>query len=301
MSVLMLFVDGMGIGVDDPSENPLAAGYAPLLSSLLRDGSPRDQNDPLTAMVRLDATLGVVGLPQSGTGQTTLFTGANAARLLGRHFGPYPHSLLHPLLSERNIFRKLREAGRSTCFANAFPQRFFDYLRLHPRRLSVTTLACTMSGVPLLGSTDLMSGNAVSADITGRGWHDLGHPDIVPIPAGDAGARLADLARRYDFVLFEYWKTDHAGHAMDFAEARSVLTDFDQMLSGLIPRLDESTVLLITSDHGNIENLATKAHTLNEVPLVIHGRNHGEMLRRVEDLETHDLCCVTPAILSYLR
>jgi hypothetical protein len=304
MSVLMLFLDGFGIGSDDPSVNPIAAGCAPFFSSLLNRGFGEPvsgEPDRPTASSRLDATLGVSGLPQSGTGQTTLFTGVNAAKLLGRHFGPYPHSLLHPLLRERNLFKALSGIGKSVCFANAFPDRFFEHLDAHPTRLSVTTLACTMSNVPLMRSGDLVAGRAVSADITGVAWPDLGHADVEPIPAEKAGDRLARLARENDFVLFEYWKTDHAGHAMDHQEACEVLRVFDLMLGGLVRSLDDTTVLLLTSDHGNIEDLGTKAHTLNPVPLVLHGKDHRRLLKIVRKHGGEDLSCVTPAIVEYLR
>ncbi len=304
MSVLMLFLDGVGIGGTDPRENPFAAGSAPVFSSLLGDIPPRfplGRPGSLTSAMGLDATLGIAGVPQSGTGQATLFTGVNAAKYLGRHFGPYPHSTLHPLLREKNIFRQLSDSGLSGCFANAFPERFFDHMKSHPARLSVTTLTCSMSGVPLLGVDALNSGEAVSADITGAGWKELGHPEVTVIPPEDAGTRLSRLAQRFDFVLFEYWKTDHAGHAMDTLDARTVLDTFDRMLTGLLEVLDEETLLLITSDHGNIEDLSRKTHTLNNVPLVLHGTGHSQMENMIRHHGVADLSSITPAIVKFLN
>jgi len=300
----MLFLDGVGIGGKDPLENPIAAGYAPVFSSLLDDRPPQfppTRPGSLTTSLKLDATLGIPGLPQSGTGQVTLFTGVNASKLLGKHFGPYPHTTLHPILNKRNIFRQLGEAGLTASFANAFPELFFDHMKAHPTRLSVTTLACSMSGIPLLGVDALRTGEAVSADITGAGWNDLGHPDVVVIPPEEAGKRLSLLAKRYHFVLFEYWKTDYAGHAMDAAEAQSVLSAFDGMLHGLLENLDEQTTVLITSDHGNIEDLSRKAHTLNDVPLILHGTGHTSMEQSVRRHGGMDLSCVTPAIVDFLN
>ena len=112
---------------------------------------------------------------------------------------------------------------------------------------------------------------------------------------------LPRLAREFDFVLFEYWKTDHAGHAMDHTEARAVLEDFDGMLHGLLHELEGSTLLLLTSDHGNMEDLGTKVHTLNDVPLVLHGKDHLKMLQLVRRYGGKDLSCVTPAIVGYLQ
>jgi len=68
----------------------------------------------------------VEGLPQSGTGQATLFTGVNCAERVGRHFGPYPHSTTHEILRDHNLFRRVEDAStpvngqtHAATFANA--------------------------------------------------------------------------------------------------------------------------------------------------------------------------------------
>jgi len=299
----MLFLDGVGIGVKDPAVNPLFAARMPALRSLLGGDLPslgrRRIRHGASAVLPLDATLGVPGLPQSGTGQTSLFTGANGAVLAGKHFGPHPYSTLKPVIAARSIFRRLRDEGKSPLFANAFPRRFFDYVNAHRSRMSVTTLSCATSGVPLLGAEELARGKAVSADITSAGWHALGYPDIPVIPAAEAGKRLSRLSREHDFVLFEYWKTDKAGHAMNARESVSVLETFDAMLGGILDALDtDGTLLLLTSDHGNIEDLTTKTHTRHPVPLILYGQ--GALLFADRFEPGADLTAVTPLLLEYL-
>ena len=299
----MLFLDGVGLGVKDPSVNPLFAARMPALRSLFGGDLPSLERSRISSgaatVLPLDATLGVPGFPQSGTGQTSLFTGVNGAALAGKHFGPHPYSTLKPVIAERNIFRRLRDAGKSTLFANAFPQRFFDYLGSHPGRMTVTTLSATTSGLPLLRAEDLARGMAVSADITNAGWLALGYPDIAVIPPAEAGKRLSGLSREHDFVLFEYWKTDYAGHAMDPREAVDVLETFDAMLGGIIDSLDaDETILLITSDHGNIEDLTTKTHTRNPVPLILYGAGAAPCADRFET--DAGLTAVTPLLQDYI-
>ena len=301
--VLMLFLDGVGIGVKDPSVNPLFSARMPALRSLFGGELPslgrRRIRSGAGFVLPLDATLGVPGLPQSGTGQTSLFTGANGAVLAGKHFGPHPYSSLKPVIAERNIFRRLRDEGKSSLFANAFPQRFFDYLDSHRSRMSVTTLSAATSGLALLCAEDLARGMAVSADITNAGWRELGYPDIPVIPPAEAGERLSRLSREHDFVLFEYWKTDYAGHAMEPREAVNVLETFDAMLRGVIDSLDTGeTLLLVTSDHGNIEDLTTKTHTRNPVPLILYGAGAESFAGRFEP--GADLTSVTPSLLDYM-
>ena len=221
--VLMIFLDGVGIGRKDPAVNPVVAASLPALRGLLGGEIPsagrRHWTGPNGTVLPLNATLGVPGLPQSGTGQTALFTGVNAAKLIGKHFGPFPYSTLRPVIEAHNIFRRLQLAGRSGCFANAFPQKFFDYIERRKTRTSVTTFSCLTAGIPLHREEDLLKGKAVSADITGQAWAALGYPTLPVISPAEAGRILAGLTRDHDFVLFEYWKTDQVGHDRNMAEA----------------------------------------------------------------------------------
>ena len=303
----MLFLDGVGLGLPDASVNPFGAARLPALRSLLGGAIPSSGQSFLStttaSLVPLDATLGVEGLPQSGTGQTTLFTGVNAARMIGKHFGPYPYSTLRPVIQEKNLFKQLLAAGRQPCFANAFPQRFFEYMNHRRSHLTVTTLSCTMAGVPLLTARDLREGKGVSADITGAGWKELGYPDMRVISEAEAGQRLAELCVEHEFVLFEYWRTDKAGHSEDFAEAVESLERLDRMLGGVIEALDvRSTMLLITSDHGNIEDMSTKTHTRNPVPAILYGHNHAEIAARIHSAPANgvDLTRVAPLLMEYI-
>jgi hypothetical protein len=301
----MLFLDGVGLGKPDSSMNPFFAARLPALRSLFGGEIPSLEKPgcvtKTASLVALDANLGVDGLPQSGTGQTALFTGVNASKLIGKHFGPHPYSTLRPVLQEKNIFKQLISTGRRPSFANAFPQRFFDYMDQRRSRLSVTTLSCTMSGIPLLKGNDLREGRGVSADITSEGWKDLGYPDMPTISPAEAGRRLVGLVGENDFVLFEYWKTDHAGHAENFGEAVENLERFDGMLGGIVETMDiRSTLLFITSDHGNIEDMSTKTHTRNPVPAIFYGLHHEAMGDRLHSLSGADLTHVTPLLMEYI-
>src|SRR5947207_14613824 len=115
-NVVMLFLDGVGVGTSNPAINPFFAGTYPALGELcggdmihLRHARRSSSSASITP---ISATLGTEGLPQSGTGQTALMTGINAASLIGKHFGPYPYSTLHPVIDEKNIFRMLRDSGK---------------------------------------------------------------------------------------------------------------------------------------------------------------------------------------------
>jgi 2,3-bisphosphoglycerate-independent phosphoglycerate mutase len=85
MGVLLLFVDGLGLGRPDPETNPLVRARLGRLR--LVHGAPA--SDPAATLVSTDACLGVPGLPQSATGQTSILAGLNAPAAVGRHINGY--------------------------------------------------------------------------------------------------------------------------------------------------------------------------------------------------------------------
>ncbi len=304
MHVLFLFLDGVGLGVPDPGVNPLTAAKLPTLRRMIGDIptlARRRTEAAGGAAIPVDATLGVPGLPQSGTGQAALLAGFNAPKAAGHHFGPFPPSSIRERIRERNIFRMVLERGGSACFANAFPQRFFDYIAQHKFRMSMTTLSCSLAGVALREHADLKAGAAISAELTNEGWRKMGYTDLPVVSARESGEVLADLTLRNDFTLFEYWKTDFAGHAQDRTESINVLELFDGMLDGLVGKLAGSPALIVlSSDHGNIEDLRVKTHTRNPVPLVAYGDGHQQFLSHVSKHSRPNLSHVTPAVLRML-
>ena len=298
----MLFLDGVGIGVNNAAVNPFFAADLPALRSFL-GALPTLENAHVESehatVVPLDATLGVGGLPQSGTGQTALFTGENAALQIGKHFGPYPYSTLRPIIQEKNILRQLLDTGKMPYFANAYPQKFFDYFQDKQTRLTVTTLSCSYCEMPLHRAEDLSNGKALSGDVTNAGWPRMGYPDIKPITAGEAGRRLVSLLHEYDFVLFEYWRTDKTGHSERMDHAVEALEQIDGLVAGIVETLDTTDCLLIiTSDHGNVEDMSTKVHTRNPVPAILYGHMHqkfGSLLQQKPDLTG-----VVPTLMRYI-
>ena len=298
--VLMLFLDGVGIGAKDSGSNPFFVAPLVALRRLLGGDLPHLEDPyreaPGVSLAPLDATLGVPGLPQSGTGQVALLTGENAAQTIGRHFGPFPYSTLKPLLEDRNIFTRLKASGKAGFYANAFPKLYFDHMKTRNGRMTAIPLSWTMAGHALHDADALAEGNALSADITNARWPKLGYPTMPLISSVDAGRRLTRMAQTYDFVLFEFYLTDHAGHSQSMEEGVRALTMIDGLLGSVMDSFDpDSTLLLITSDHGNLEDLSTKTHTRNPVPLLAAGASRKEFLAGINDLTG-----VAPAILRVL-
>jgi bisphosphoglycerate-independent phosphoglycerate mutase (AlkP superfamily) len=158
----------------------------------------------------------------------------------------------------------------------------------------------TSAGILLKTLDDLFAGEALSADFTGEGLRErLGLPDTPVLQPFEAGERLAALTRTVDFAFFEFWLSDYAGHSQDMAAARSLLETFDQVLAGLLASWeDREGLVLLTSDHGNLEDLSTRRHTANPVPALLVGT---PALRDSFAASLQDLTDITPAILNYLE
>lgn len=273
MGVIFLFVDGLGLG-EDQENNPLAQLSLPGLTRFSGDRLTVDtfpEGREWEHVVRaVDATLDIDGLPQSGTGQATLFSGENAAAVLGRHHGPFPHSQIKYLLRRHSLFHRLRGVGGSCYFMNAYPDIFFRQARERDR-WSCTTLMAGSSGMELNTVEQIRSGDAVTAELKQDFWRaNLGIdvPEITPEQAAD---RVLVKSRTYDLVLFEYYLTDRAGHRQEIEMATWVLQRLDAFLWHLLENRHPDDTLLLTSDHGNIEDLSVKTHTLNRVPLLVQG------------------------------
>lgn len=264
-SVLLIFIDGLGIGPRDPRSNPLAR-FQPSVLRLFSDSSDRLPRDGTLFVT--DAVMGVPGIPQSATGQTALFTGINASRMLGRHLQGFPNQALRQLIADHSIFKQLKQRGRTVTFANAYSPAFFDK---RPRWISVTTAMCESSHTPLRGFSELLEGRALYMDFTNRALRQNGHPIPLRSPA-EAGRLLVDLSQDYELSLYEYFLTDWVGHRGTLEEAARLLEELDQFLAAVVEALPLDRVsLIVTSDHGNIENMSTRRHTSNPVGTMVWG------------------------------
>jgi len=272
MSVIFIFIDGVGLG-DESSENPFYENRYKSFE-VLTDGHFNSSAKPKIEKDRIfkpiDANLGVDGLPQSGTGQTALFTGRNAAKEIGKHFGPFPHSGIKPFLKKESVFHAVKKLDKKPYFLNAYPPIFFEHAKKR-NRWSCTTLMTKSSGLTLNSTEDILNETALTAEIVQNSWRNKLGIDIPKITPTDAAKRLLDVVPEYDLLLYEYYLTDKAGHSQKETDAHRVLEPLDEFLMHIISHMKSSDTLVITSDHGNLEDLSTKTHTRNKVPLFVLG------------------------------
>lgn len=294
MSIIFVFVDGIGLAPAGP-DNPLSTAPSPTLRTLLggplsieqahHTGGPAlESPEPLGARRALlfqpiDATLGVDGLPQSGTGQAALLAGFNAAQQHGRHQPHVPPVAQRQILAEQSIFRRVIAHGGRAVFANAFGEGYWQAVEARRVRRSATVIAAEGAGLKFRTIDDLRAGQALSWDVSGAllGFREQHVPEIEP---RQAGANLARLAHSHELVFFETFLPDLAGHGRLWNKEDTwpvatqiswAIEQIDGLIAGLLEHMRPEDTLLLTSDHGNAESLAAPAHTRNPVPLLAIG------------------------------
>jgi hypothetical protein len=291
MRVLFIFLDGIGLGENNPEINPFARVKMPTLNklldgrSLLKDAAPF--HGEYASLLAVDPAVGVSGLPQSATGQAILLTGINIPAELGYHYGPKPNPEVAAYLREATLFSRFTKEGKKAALLNGYPPRYFHGIDSGKRLYSSIPLSVINAGLPLFKHDDLFAGRALSADFTGEGWRTmLGFLDAPVMNPSQAGKKLASLAKEYDFALFEYWASDYAGHKQEMDNAVSLMETFDGVLGGLVEAWDDDGLILVTSDHGNMDDLSTRKHTDADVPALVIGNRtaRDEFTRGMEDL-----------------
>ena len=280
MKVVFLFIDGVGIA-PPAVDNPVNPEVCPTLWRLIdRHSRP------------IDACLGVEGLPQSATGQSTMFTGVNCSAAIGRHCEGFPPVALRKIIEDDNLFLELRARGRKVRFADAYLIESPSDLAAR-RFKSVTTVMALTAPETITTATDLAADRALMQDLTRETIQDS-YPDIPVIRPQRAAEHLFAIARQHDFTLYEFYQTDVSGHSMDYVRACEVLRTYDAFLTPLVEYLEAAGITLVmTSDHGNVESVNMRGHTRNPVPFIVYGPNERFLLDKVTSLID-----ITPALLE---
>jgi len=263
------------------TDNPVNVEVCPTLCRLVaRHGKP------------IDACLGVEGLPQSATGQATMFTGVNCPQAMGRHCEGFPGPSLRAIIQTDNIFLELAKRGKKVKFADGFLVE--SSAEIAARRFkSVTTVMALTVPETISTLADVQNDRALMQDLTRETIQDR-YPDIPVITPQRAAVQLYRLAAQNDFTLYEFFQTDVSGHSMDYARACAVLRTYDRFLAALV-RCTEAAglTLVMTADHGNIEALGERGHTRNPVPFIAFGPREKFLRDRVASLVD-----VTPSLLA---
>jgi 2,3-bisphosphoglycerate-independent phosphoglycerate mutase len=310
--LIFIFLDGVGIGKPE-SNNPFFRANAEFLP-LYKTGCILPDGNPIKA---IDACMEVQGMPMSATGQTSLFSGMNIPAYVNEHRNSYPDIELRKIIKKKNLFSMLRKNRLNPSFLNAFPYaselfspyhisiedngdfRFSDEFRAQVRRtLSVTTCMMITNYMRPFGKKDILQKRALFHDFTNITLNQKGvGPPIPQFSPEDAAEIIYNASRNYDFILYEYFLTDLYGHGFEMIDCIELIQQLNLLIKHLISLLDpKSDTLLITSDHGNLEDASTQLHTYNPALLLTSGYHSKELRDNIQNLAD-----VTPAILEQFK
>ena len=96
---------------------------------------------------------------------------------------------------------------------------------------------------------------------------------------------MVEISRQYDFAFFSHWYTDIVGHRGPLEDGVTLLELFDGVMAGALDTWDDDEgLIIVTSDHGNLEDISTRNHTENDVPTLIIGRDKAAFAEGLTDL-----------------
>ncbi len=295
--LFLFFIDGIGIGANNPEQNPLVQLGDSFLGpgNFHADGVP--VRTPHVLLLPIDATLGVKGRPQSATGQTSFMTGINAAKRLGYHLQAFPNAELLPVIAEHNLMKVLAQNGVRVTSANLYSHKFFvDRKKRRKNMFPVSTLSIESAGVPFRYFKDYRLRRAVFADITNQMLKDRGY-HIRPIAPKKAASRILNIFKNNDFVFFEYFLTDTYGHARKAAAIRHCVSNINAFVRAIWEQSKQKIDILIISDHGNAEDMNVGDHTYNPVPFFLISSQAQSL--PTEKPQPTSLLDIKPFVMSY--
>ncbi|KAB2909831.1 MAG: alkaline phosphatase family protein [Ignavibacteriales bacterium] len=289
-SVILLFVDGVGIGEPYKEKNPFFSHPFKIFSDVFPE-APHHGNVPLQCeqgvLFPVDAAHGFPGFPQSGTGQMSIFGGFDAIKAFGGHFGPYAPISIVDKIYETNVFKDALAAGYSFNFLNAYPRPFFTYLRKKPKRLNVTAHCVLSSGIGFNKAAQVHKKQAVSAEITNQRWRDKIGLLVPLITPEDAANILLRKAKTADLLVYEYFLTDYAGHRRYDGNLEELYDTIDRFLLHIFKNFNsEQDTILLCSDHGNFEDISVKTHTMNPSMFIALGKHADKAPKEIKDLKS---------------
>lgn len=122
------------------------------------------------------------------------------------------------------------------------------------------------------------------------------YDECPKMSAYEVSSKLIDAIKEYDFFVVNLANPDMVGHTGDYEATIKAIEACDECVGEIYNKMmDEEGILLITSDHGNSEEMAgvhKTTHTINPVFFMVAGR--------MTKLKEGGLSDIAPTILDLL-
>jgi hypothetical protein len=195
---------------------------------------------------------------------------------------------LVPQFSREAIEGKLLFDGRPLVLKGAGKNGFAELFTLAEINQNIFVYAARQAGVALRTWADVRRGEGLTSSMSHEleARFDVSLFDQEPLPsrtAEEAAAILVRLAAEHDFTFYKYQIPDLVSHTGRIELARDVFAVVERFVEAVLSRIDTTaTTVIITSDHGHLEQLGTsRGHPKSKVPTWYFGPGADEIASRL--------------------
>ncbi|MBI1884291.1 MAG: hypothetical protein HYS08_08835 [Chlamydiae bacterium] len=184
------------------------------------------------------------------------------------------------------ILKKLKERGKKVDFLNTYRPSFFEAQQQNKlKKISCSTVTALAAEIPLHRQKDLQERKSICHDLTNEVFRAQGFEAPLFTPS-EAGKIMAQASSGSNFLMFEHFLTDFAGHAQNMEQSKKIIQHLEDFLESALSSLDlSSTTFLIVSDHGNLEDLSVKTHTQNPALCMSWGKHAQIFIERCKSIQ----------------
>lgn len=200
---------------------------------------------------------------------------------------------LIPRFERQAVEQGLHYRGRPVRFKGPDKNGFAELFTLAEINQNIFVHAARQAGVPLLTWDDVRRGRALTSSMT----HELeaefnvdffGQAPLPKYTPAKAAEIVVSQAQQHDFTFYKYQIPDLVSHTGKVELARQVFAVIEDFVEAILRNIDpERTVVIITSDHGHLEQLATShAHPKTAVPTWYFGPDAVQWAKRLRRPES---------------
>jgi hypothetical protein len=182
--------------------------------------------------------------------------------------------------------------GRPLCLKGPHKSGFAELFTLAEINQNIFVHAARTAGLKLKTWEDVRCRQALTSSMTHQLEADFDFFGQEPLPVHTqqaAAAILVSLAAQHDFTFYKYQIPDLVSHTGRIELAREVFETIEVFVEAVLRSIDPAnTVVVMTSDHGHLEQLASShAHPKSKVPTWYFGpdpEHTADRLRRPEEI-----------------